>query len=47
MNDTEKRLAADIKVFDTKGNLLRKEVRDNFPKKRHTIWRKKRTEDEG
>ena len=45
MDDTEKRLSADIKVFDTKGKLLRKEVRDNFPKKRHTIWRKKRDDE--
>jgi len=32
MNDIEKKLAANIRVYDTKGNLIREEKRDNFPK---------------
>lgn len=40
MNDTEKKLSADIKVYNLAGKFLRKEVRDNFPtKKKHWAMR--------
>ena len=47
MNDIEKKLAADIKVYDTKGNLIRKEERNNFPQVKKRKYMKKAKKGEG
>jgi len=47
MNDTEKKLSADIKVYDLKGKFLRKEVRNNFPKIKNRYGNPKLEKDRG
>lgn len=40
MNDTERKLSADITVYNLAGKFLRKEARNNFPKKRRMFGKK-------